>query len=163
MPKISKTHWFSLFFQWFSSPPQRPETWTASKRKAGAPDWIVHECSYQFDAYLIWFLPSFEPSRGFDDCLVHECPYQFDACIMRFLPSFNPLEASMTCVSMPMTLVNSLLYIFLTKNSLCIKLLTSFWSRLLFWSVKGALRSLRSLRCFGDFPVQVVNCCSSKL
>ena len=77
-------------FSMVLGPPLGPETWTASKRKAGAPDWIVHECSYQFDAYLIWFLPSFEPSRGFDDCLVHECPYQFDACIMWFLPSFKP-------------------------------------------------------------------------
>ena len=82
---------------------------------------------WKIDACLIWFLPSCKPSRGFDD--ICKCADGFD---------------------------NFLLFCrtFLKKNSLCIKLLTSFWSRLLFWSVKGALRSLRSLRCFGDFPVK---------
>ena len=91
---------------------------------------------WKTDACLIWFLPSFKPSRGFDDMC--KCANGFD---------------------------NFLLFCrtFLKKSSLCMKLLTTFWSRLLFWSVKGALRSLRSLRCFGDFPVQVVNCCWSNL
>ena len=95
MLKILKNHCFSLVFQWFSVAPSRPKpevcgagytltsfescrrnsnqlkllsvTWAASERKAGSFDWIVHECPYQFDACLIWFLASFKPSRGFDD------------------------------------------------------------------------------------------------